>query len=116
MLINNSAAVPVLYTSPAQVNIQIPWELDPSSASSLTASVGWLSSAPETLNLAAAAPVIFLAQPGLSNQGLVLIASTNQLAMQPSDDIPNARPVHPGEYISILATGLGAVTHPPATG
>jgi endoglucanase len=107
ILMNTGAAVPILFASPGQINIQIPWETDSSSAASLTATVGILASGPETVPLAAASPVIFM-QPE-SRQGAVVISNTTVIAGP-------ARPAHPGEYISIYCTGLGAVTNQPATG
>ena len=88
ILNDTGTAVPILYASPGQMNIQIPWE----GAASLKSVVGFLSSSAEPITLAPAAPVIFT--PGI---------------------LP-ARPVHPGEYISIFCTGLGAVTNQPPTG
>ncbi|MGA3043612.1 MAG: cellulase family glycosylhydrolase, partial [Bryobacteraceae bacterium] len=113
---NGSVSVPLLFASPDQMNIQIPWELDPAAPASLTVSVGWLSSAEEPVTLAMAAPVVFLMQPGVSNQGAVLIANTNLIAAPAGSGFPNAQPAHPGDYISIFCTGLGAVTNRPATG
>jgi hypothetical protein len=46
---------------------------------------------------------------GGDTQGAVVIANTAIVAS-------SARPAHPGEYISIFCTGLGAVTNQPATG
>jgi len=116
MSMNGSLAVPLLFSSPYQMNIQIPWEVDPASPASLTASVGWLASAAQPVQLEAAAPVVFLLQPGVSNQGAVLIANTGLVAALAGSDFPNARPAQPGDYISIFCTGLGAVTNQPATG
>jgi uncharacterized protein (TIGR03437 family) len=63
--------------------------------------VGVLSSSAEPIALAPAAPAIFT--PG------IVIANTATL-------VSTARPAHPGEYISIFCTGLGAVANQPATG
>lgn len=116
LLMNGALAVPLLFASPTQTNIQIPWELEPASPASVTASVGWLTSAAEPILLAPAAPVIFRLQPDVSNQGAILIANTNLVAALTGSGFANARPAHPGEYISIFCTGLGAVTNQPATG
>jgi uncharacterized protein (TIGR03437 family) len=69
--------------------------------------VGILSSSAERVHLAAASPVIFM-EPG-GTQGAVVISNTAVLASP-------ARAAHPGEYVSIYCTGLGAVTNQPATG
>jgi endoglucanase len=107
ILMNTGAAVPILFASPGQMNIQVPWEADPNLAGSVTAAVGLLSNDAEPIPLATASPVIFL-QPG-GMQGAVVISNTAVLASP-------ARPAHPGEYITIYCTGLGAVTNQPATG
>jgi uncharacterized protein (TIGR03437 family) len=99
-------AAPILFASPGQMNIQVPWELDPNSSASLQATVGNLTSRPEPIHLAPTAPVIFLL--GVT-QGAVVIANTAIVAS-------SGRPAHPGEYISIFSTGLGAVTNQPPTG
>jgi len=95
--------VPILFASPGQMNVQIPWE----GAQSLKSVVGILSSSPEPITVAAA-PVIFMPSTG-DPQGAVVIANTAILASA-------ARPAHPGEYVSIFCTGLGAVTNQPPTG
>ena len=44
-----------------------------------------------------------------------MIANTASVAA-PVATFPGSRPVRVGEYISIFCTGLGSVTHEPATG
>ena len=105
---NSGAAAPILYASPGQVNVQIPWEADPATTTTLRVTVGTMASNDAAVQLAAAAPVIFAASPG-DSQGAVLIANTGTLASP-------ARPARPGELVSIFCTGLGAVTNRPATG
>lgn len=105
---NSALAAPMLFASPGQVNIQIPWETDPTSAATLRAIVGIFASGEEPIRLAPAAPAIFLAFAG-ETQGAVVIANTAALASV-------ARPARPGEYISIFCTGLGPVTNQPPTG
>lgn len=112
---SSGVLAPVLFASPAQVNIQIPWETDPAAAFTLTAALGSLSSPPEPVRLAPASPVIFAIGAG-TTQGAVIIANTDIVAARATSDVPNARPAHAGEYVSIFCTGLGKVTHQPATG
>lgn len=113
MQTGNGAAIPLLFASPTQVNLQLPWDLDPAAAPSLKSIVGVLTSAAEPLRLAAVSPAIYTLG---GSQGAILIANTSSVAARPSAALPNARPARAGEYLSIFATGLGAVDHPPATG
>jgi uncharacterized protein (TIGR03437 family) len=63
--------------------------------------------------LANVAPGIFLLNS--SGQAAVLVANTAFIAA-PVGTFPGSRPAQRGEYISIYCTGLGGVTHEPATG
>jgi uncharacterized protein (TIGR03437 family) len=82
---DTGAFAPILYASPGQMNIQVPW----GPATSLKAVVGILSSAAEPISVAPAAPVIFMLTGG-DTQGAVVIANTAIVAS-------SARPAHPGE-------------------
>ena len=105
-------ALPLVFVSPGQVNFQVPWELGNAGSAALTISVGGISSAPQTVSLASAAPGIFTSG---GTQGVILIANSSFLA-GPAGEFPSARPAQRGETISIFATGLGAVTNRPGSG
>ena len=62
--------------------------------------------APASSSMAAAAPAIFTVDS--TNQGVVEIASTKELAMPANAGIAS-RPARDGETITIYATGLGRV-------
>jgi uncharacterized protein (TIGR03437 family) len=111
--IAGGSGVPLVFASPGQVNLQIPWELAGSQQASITATVGTNVSTLQTMSLAAFAPGIFTLNLQGSGQGAVLIAPTAVLAGTQGS---GSRPVLKGEYISIFCTGLGAVTNQPATG
>jgi len=66
------------------------------------------------VNLATFAPGIFQLAGG---QGIIVIANTATIAV-PVGSIPGlqTRPAHPGEFLSIYATGLGPVTNQPPSG
>jgi uncharacterized protein (TIGR03437 family) len=106
-------AIPLFYASSNQVNIQVPWELAGQTTAQISGQVGVTPIPGQTFVLAATAPAIF--QVGASQQGAVLIANTSILAASASV-AAGARPVHPGEYVSIYCTGLGPVSNAPATG
>ena len=103
---------PLFFASPGQVNLQIPWELAGQPQASVLATVGAEPSNQGTVNLAPFAPGIFTFNE--AGSGAVLIAGAALLAAPQS--VPGSRPAHPGEFISIYCTGLGAVSNPPATG
>lgn len=108
-------AVPEFFASPGQKNIQIPWELAGATEAQLTARVGSLESASETVTILPFDPGIFTTDATGTGQGSILIAGTLSLAA-PAGSFTNARPVQRGEFVAIYCTGLGAVSHPPATG
>jgi uncharacterized protein (TIGR03437 family) len=107
-------AAPLFFVSPSQVNLQIPWELAGQSQASVLATVGAVLSNQQAVSLAPFAPGIFTLSGAGSSQGTVVIGGTPLFAAPPS--VPGSRPVHPGEFILIYCTGLGAVSNQPATG
>jgi uncharacterized protein (TIGR03437 family) len=104
---------PLLAVTPQQINFQVPWQLSGQTQAALTVTSGDLTSAPVTVPLASEAPGIFALNS--AGQGAVLVANTASIAA-PVDMFPGSRPAQRGEYISIYCTGLGGVTHQPATG
>jgi len=109
----HSGLLPLIFASPTQVNLQIPWEMAGSQQASVTATVGANVSTLQTMSLAAFAPGIFTLNQQGSGQGAILIANTAVLAGSQGS---GSRAVLKGEYISIFCTGLGAVNNQPATG
>jgi uncharacterized protein (TIGR03437 family) len=101
-------SVPLLYVSPSQINLQIPWELagQAQAAVVVTTTVG--SSTAVTVNISATAPAIYTANASGSGQGAVLNLQ-GQIAAA-------ATPVARGQYIQIYCVGLGAVSNQPSTG
>jgi len=104
---------PLLFASPTQVNLQIPWELAGQSQAAVTAKVGAIASNQQMVNLAAFAPGIFTLGGAVASQGAIVIAGT-ELVAAPS--AAGMRPAQRGEIVSIYATGLGPVSNQPATG
>jgi uncharacterized protein (TIGR03437 family) len=104
---------PLLAVSPQQINFQVPWQLSGQTQAALTVTSGDLTSAPMTVPLAKQAPGIFLLNSAA--QAAVLVANTASIAA-PAGTFPGSRPAQRGEYLSIFCTGLGGVTHQPATG
>jgi uncharacterized protein (TIGR03437 family) len=104
---------PLLSVSPQQINFQVPWQLGGQTQAALAVTSGDRTSAPITVPLASQAPGIFLANS--SGQGAVLIANTPSVAA-PVGAFSGSRPAQRGEFLSIFCTGLGSVSHQPATG
>jgi uncharacterized protein (TIGR03437 family) len=112
----NGTPVPIFYSTPGQLGIQIPVDLTGSSAS-VQVSVGGETSTAQNIPIAPAAPGLFSTDQSGHGQGAILIANTNTLAA-PTGSIPGrvSRPAKPGEFITIFCTGLGALTPALATG
>jgi uncharacterized protein (TIGR03437 family) len=108
-------AAPLFYASPAQVNVQIPWESEATPQGTLTVSVRDDDSSPVSFALTTYSPGIFSVDSSGSGQGAILNANTASLAA-PADAFPGSRPAQRGDYISIFCTGLGPVAEHPPTG
>lgn len=104
----NGVSLPLLYVSPGQINVECP-DSSPGQSLSLTVERDGLASAPVQVAQKFAVPGIFSLDSSGKGQGAILIGNTDQLAMPATFGIPS-RPVVPGEYVSIFATGLGPVT------
>jgi uncharacterized protein (TIGR03437 family) len=99
----NGVAAPLLYSSPSQINFQVPFEVSGTATVSVTA--GGLQTATKGVPLRNTAPGIFLLSQGWA-------ASINQDGSVNSADDAAA----PASVIAVYATGLGAVNPSVATG
>jgi uncharacterized protein (TIGR03437 family) len=119
----NGKAVPVFYSFPTQLAVQIPVDLTGTSAT-YQVMVNGQASATQTVTVAPLSPGIFTLNQQGSGQGAILIATVNGVAPSgaifaaPSGSVTgqNAQPVNRGDFISIFCTGLGAVSNQPPTG
>jgi uncharacterized protein (TIGR03437 family) len=106
--------VPILFVAPGQVNFMLPF--DTRDAQAIVVSYAGVDSAAARLSPGSfrtdAAPGIFTLSADA--QGAVLIGGTNSIAGPRTR--PQSRPARRGEVIEIYATGLGAVSDPPAAG
>jgi uncharacterized protein (TIGR03437 family) len=100
--------VPLLYVSPSQINLQIPWELAGQAQASVVVTTAVGSSTAATVNISAAAPAIFTVNASGNGQGAVVNVQGQTAAA--------ATPVARGQYIQIYCLGLGAVSNRPSTG
>jgi uncharacterized protein (TIGR03437 family) len=106
---------PLFYVGPSQVNAQVPFELESDRQLQVRIEVNGVSSAPEPLQTSAARPGIFTLGPPYGNQGAILIANSNKLAMPVTAGVPG-EPAQAGGVISIYCTGLGATDPAVASG
>src|SRR5579871_133044 len=111
----SGTAIPLLYVSATQINAQIPWSLAGTASAIMTVTNLGGSSNSFNVALQTALPEIFPVSSGGTTYAAALIANTSILAA-PTGAFPGSRPAHPGEYVEVFCTGLGAVSNPPATG
>ena len=116
----NGIATPLFFVSPGQINVQVPWNVLSGDAETGTATVvvtrGNSSSAPQSVQIAPVAPAVYtLGSDGVGN---AVAVNPDGTIAAPAGLIPGvtSRPVHAGEALVILATGLGAVSPLPANG
>ncbi len=112
VLVNGTAA-PIYFISASQIDFVMPWAV-----AGTQASIQVVTSAGASNMVTAAiqtAPQIFTTNQQGSGQGAVLIAGTSTI-VAPAGMFPGSRAAAAGEYISIYATGLGAVQNQPADG
>ena len=113
----NGIPAPLIFVSPNQINFQSPWELMTATRATVVVRNNGEKSLPAKVFIVPFNPGIFTTTQTGSGQAAVLIANTAILAA-PEGSIPGAatRPVKVGGFISIFATGLGAVDNRPPTG
>lgn len=99
----NGKAAPLLYTSPTQVNLQVPYDLD-NSEYRLVIRRGDLVSAPSALGVGSASPAIATTSGTGTGQGQVYRVRPDQASVFATPD----NPAVVGDTILIVSTGLGA--------
>src|SRR5438477_1741487 len=100
-------AAPLVYISPAQINIQIPFEVSSASTLDVVVTRQGVSSAPFNVQRDEYAPGIFLNLP--KPDPIIVHAATNQLVTPTS-------PAAPNEALVVYATGVGALKNAPQSG
>jgi uncharacterized protein (TIGR03437 family) len=110
----NGTAAPLLFVGPEQINFLMPDDV--AAVSSVTVNYAGSESAAASGAPTAfrfdSAPGIFTLSP--DGQGAVLIGGAGLIARATGD--AQSRPAQRGEVVEIFATGLGAVSNPPAAG
>ena len=100
----NAAAAPIYYASPTQMNVQVPYEAQPGTAT-LTVTAPCGTSVPVTFQVAAAAPYIFQSADAVAitqNQDLSINSATN--------------PAKVGSVVTVYLTGIGPLDNTVPTG
>ena len=110
----NGTPAPLYYVSPAQINFVVPWEVTGTQATIIVQVHGNTSNG-MSVAIAPSVPSIFTVNQQGTGQAAALITGTASLAA-PVGAFPGSRPVKRGEYISLFATGLGAVQNQPTDG
>lgn len=105
----SNIALPLFSVSPTRIAAQLPFNVA-GAAPMIVRTPGGIS-APFTVNVASGAPAIFRSGTAGDQTGLPLVIR------QKNNEILNfTNPVHPGEGISILLTGLGRTSPEPNLG
>jgi len=105
--------------SPWQINAQVPWNLLPAGANSgkatLTVTRGGRSSAPRDVSISRLSPAIFTFEFG---SGPAVAFNPDGTATQPAGSLPgvSSRPALAGDWIVLLAGGLGETDSPVENG
>ena len=103
----NNLPVPLIFVSPGQINAQLPWKLQPGTATLVVTANGTPLPA-LAITIAQFSPAIFALQSG-AGAGIVINQDGTLAAAAGSIPGIGTRPSKPGEVVFILATGLGAV-------
>ncbi|MEO8128872.1 MAG: hypothetical protein ABJF23_09010 [Bryobacteraceae bacterium] len=101
-------ALPLIYTSEGQLNVQVPYDLSVNTQHQLTVRRATALSVPEAITVAATQPGIFTVDQSGSGQG-VIVGPTGQI-------VDSANPVKAGDIVVMYSGGLGAVNPPVASG
>jgi uncharacterized protein (TIGR03437 family) len=105
----NGINLPILASTDTLIQFQCPILPVGSAVTLIVTPKSGLSTDPLKFVLQEATPALFLINS--NDQGAVLIAGTNDIAMPTTNGIPS-RPAMQGEYLAIYANGLGPVAEP----
>ena len=100
----------MLYVSPGQVNVQVPWELAGQSSVLIKVTVGDSPGQVFTAQVANYAPAVYVVPDPGTSQPVVAALDLNAAL------ISSQNPAHANQVIQLYLNGLGAVTNPPAIG
>jgi len=104
----NGTPAPIFYASPAQLGIQIPFEVTGASATVVASVAGQAGTTPATIAVAPVSPGIFTATADGKGAGAITHVNGSAVTTQ--------NPAQPGELVILYATGLGPVAPAVPTG
>lgn len=113
----NGITAPLTFVSAGQINAQLPWEVQPGTAT-VVVSRPTGDSQPQTVQVAPSAPSIFFF-PNADGRLLGIAQNSDDFLLAwAQNTLPgtNTEPVKRGQALIIYATGLGAVDPPVTTG
>ncbi len=100
----------LIYVSPTQINLQVPWELQGRTSAQIKITIQDTQGAVYTLPLTTASPAFFeYTEAGTQRLLLAALDSANHV-------ISTTNPTHPGQVVQLYANALGPVDNQPATG
>lgn len=114
VLYNGELALPLLYASNGQINLQIPWEAD--GTVTFTPRVGSRVGQPIAVPLGGFEPGVYTLSQADPAQGAILIAGTGGAVAAPQGAFSSSRPARAGEILEVYASGLGPVEDAPPIG
>lgn len=94
----------LIFASPEQINVQVPWELQGQTAAQVKVNVKFSPSNVMMISLANVAPAFFVVAGNVAARDLKF------------QTIGTANPAHAGQTIQLYANGLGPVSNQPASG
>ena len=94
----------LIFASPEQINVQVPWELQGQTSAQVKVNVDFSPSNVMTISLADVAPAFFVVLGNVAARDLKF------------QTINAGNPAHAGQTIQLYANGLGPVSHQPASG
>jgi len=108
-------SAPLFFVSPAQINFQVPWEVQGRTSAALTLTAGG-TSVTATVPVSSLSPAVFSTNSTGRGQGAILTSTQEIAAARGSISGRATRPARRGEDISIYCIGLGPVSNTPRTG
>ncbi|MDP2997374.1 MAG: S8 family serine peptidase [Bryobacterales bacterium] len=95
----------IIFVSPSQVNVQVPWELRGQTSAQVKVSIGYTSGQLYTVQVADYSPAVYADR----NNGAAALNESNAVI---SSGVPALR----GHVVQLYVNGLGPVNNQPATG
>ncbi|HLY20606.1 MAG TPA: hypothetical protein VKR61_25440 [Bryobacteraceae bacterium] len=108
----NGIAAPLLFVSPLQINVQLPWELTTTGPVNVVVTNGSAASPPQAVQVGQYAPGLFAVK------GYAVAVNPDGSLAAPTGAIPGvaSHPAVPGDSLVLWGSGFGPVNPPGVTG